>query len=225
MTEKQYVIPTQPGMGRGLVNHDERSKGYRAVELVDKTKPHTHTWRRPGAWDQGHTSQCVAYTGKGILNSQALSKLVPYRKRIGLDPAVLYTGAQELDEWPGEAYDGTSGLGLCRYLKRQGTINEYRWCFGLDDVLLTLSWLGPVGIGIQWREEMWETDLDGYIHAEGDTVGGHEVELTAIDTHEKRVTLTNSWGHGWGIDGKAHLSWDDLGKLLKEDGDAFIITA
>jgi hypothetical protein len=225
MADRQYVIPTVPGMGRGLVNHDPRSMTYPAVDLVDQTKPRTKGWRRGRAYDQGNTSQCVAFTGVGILNSTQLSLSAPYDVRSRIRPGELYDGARDRDEWPGRNYEGTSGLGLCRYLKETGRIQEYRWCFGLDQTLLALSWLGPVGIGVNWREDMWDTDLDGYIHASGDAVGGHEVELTAIDTRKKRVTLTNSWGPGWGVGGKAHLTWVDLDRLLRDDGDAFVITA
>jgi hypothetical protein len=223
MADRQYPIPTQPNMGRGLVNHDERSKLYRAVEAIDQTRPRTYTWVRGRAYDQGEVPWCVAYTGKGILNSTRLSANMPYRKRIRLQPADLYHGAQLRDQWAGEAYEGTSGLGLCRYLKELGLITEYRWCFGLEETLLALSWIGPVGIGVNWREDMWEPDLGGYVHASGDAVGGHEVELTAINHKERRVTITNSWGTGWGSNGRAFLSWDDLGKLLADDGDAFIL--
>jgi hypothetical protein len=223
MADRQYIVPTAPGMGRGLVNHDEASKQFRAVDLVDKTKPRTKAWRRGKPYDQGSTSQCVAYTGKGILNTQALSAAAPYRVRTRIDPADLYKGAQANDQWQGDAYDGTSGLGLCRHLKNVGLIRSYRWCFGLDQTLLVLAWVGPVGIGVNWREDMWDTDLDGYIRASGDAVGGHEVELTAVDVPKRRVTVTNSWGTGWGHGGKAFLSFDDLGRLLDDDGDAFII--
>jgi hypothetical protein len=225
MTERQYVIPTRPGMGRGLVNHDEQSKQYRAVDLIDQTKPHTRHWRRGRAYDQGATSQCVAYTGVGILNTAKLSAATPYEVRSRLVPEQLYRGAQANDQWPGDQYDGTSGLGLCRYLAITGQIHEYRWIFGIDDALLTLSWLGPLGIGVNWLSNMWETDSDGYIHVSGDPVGGHEVEVTGIDVRRQHVIITNSWGTGWGRNGKAFLSFDDLGKLLDADGDGFVITA
>lgn len=225
MSSRQYVIPTLPGMGRGLVNHDERSKAYRATVRVDTAKPRTRGWRRGAAYDQGRTSECVANTGKGILNTADMSAAVPWAVRSRYDRHAFYVGAQQHDQWDGEAYDGTSALGLCRYLAQIGIIGTYRWCFGLDDVLLTLSYVGPVGIGIGWREGMWEPDSDGLIHATGDVVGGHEVELTGVDVKARTVVLTNSWGVEWGRNGRACLSWDDLGMLLADDGDAVAITS
>jgi hypothetical protein len=223
MTARQYVIPTRPGMGRGLVNHDERSKGFRAVDLTDQTQPRTKSWSRGRAYDQGATSECVAYTGKGLLNTRPLSSLWPYRVRARYNPDTLYAGAQSHDEWPGEAYDGTSALGLCRYLTEQNIIKGYRWCFGVDEVVLTLSWVGPVGIGIQWTNDMFEPDADGYLHPSGSVAGGHEIELTGVDVKAQRVTITNSWGTAWGHNGRAYLAFADLAALLANDGDAVVL--
>lgn len=224
MTERQFIIPTQPNMGRGLVNHDERSKAFRAVDIIDQTKPRNRSWIRGRAYDQGNNPHCVAFTGKGILNTLKLSHGVDYdvRRRYSTDD--FYAGAQANDEWPGENYDGTSGLGLCRFLASRGIIREYRWCFGLEDVLRTLSWVGPVGLGIWWYESMFDPSPDGFVSPAGNRAGGHEIELTGVDVHRETVTLTNSWGVGWGMNGKAKLTWSDLDRLLSEQGDAFVIT-
>lgn len=227
MTDRQYEIPTGPGMGRSLVNHDDESKNFRAVDLLDDHRDQlvSRAWRRGHAYDQDDTPQCVAFTGKGILNTAALSANLPYRQRSRIDAADLYGGAQDNDQWIGRNYEGTSALGLCRYLQQKGLIREYRWCFGLDEVLRTLSWIGPVGIGVNWLEDMRDPDFGGYLHAAGDAIGGHEVELTAIDVHRRRVTVTNSWGEGWGQNGRAFLSFEDLGKILDDDGDAVVLVS
>lgn len=227
MTDRQLIIPTRPGMGRGLINHDEESKNFRATKLLtpQQDAPKDRTWRRIGALDQGDTPECVAYTGVGMMNTLPLSRLWPYAKRIKFSEDDWYNGARKNDEWRGENYQGTSGLGLCRYLKKIGIIKEYHWCFGLTDVLMTLSWVGPVGIGINWTNDMFNPDANGFIHPTGGDAGGHQIELTAINVHEGSVTVTNSWGKTWGDEGKAKMSWDDLGNRLDNQGDAFTITA
>lgn len=224
MTERLEQIPTQPGMGRSLIHHDERSKNYRAVSLLSSTqKPRDRVWRRGQAYDQGITSTCVAQTGKGILNTLPLSSKVDYDIRSEYSINEFYEGAQLNDEWPGEAYDGTSALGLCRYLTNQGYITEYRWCFGLQDVLLTLSHIGPVALGVWWYSGMFAPNPEGYIRPTGVREGGHEVELIGVDVSERAVIGMNSWGSGWGDRGRFKMTHSDLERLLNEQGDAVVI--
>lgn len=228
MAERLIHIPTQPGMGRSLIQHDERSKNFRSVDLlrgaVSTTKPRDRAWRRGAAYDQGLTTTCVPQTGKGIVNTLPLSSKVDYdiRREYSIDE--WYTGAQENDEWPGEAYDGTSGLGLCKYLLKKAIIKEHRWCFGLNDVLLTLSHIGPVGLGVWWYTDMFYPNDEGIITPTGSREGGHEVELVGLDISDKVVIGMNSWGGDWGpIKGRFKLRYDDLDQLLNEQGDAFVI--
>jgi hypothetical protein len=229
MTERHYLIPdnnpTNHGLGRH-VSHDEASKQFPARALLPAaaTQPRNRTWRRGRAYNQGSLPHCVAYTGKGILNTTNLSRHVPWYRRSRYNTTDFYNGAQAHDEWPGTNYDGTSGLGLCKHLTAVGLIKEYRWCFGLNDVLLTLSHLGPIGIGVNWYESMFRADMDHYVlNIAGNVAGGHEVELTGIHVDDRTVTITNSWGTGWGVNGRARLRWNDLDRLLAEHGDALII--
>lgn len=220
-------IPTLPGMGRSLIHHDPRSRAFRARALVPKaqSEPRTKTWRRGQAYDQGSSSTCVAQTGKGVLNSSPLSSAVSYDRRSAYDTWDFYRGAQQRDEWPGESptYEGTSGLGLCKYLTERGLIAEYRWCFGLQDTLLTLSHFGPVGIGVWWWNGMFDPDERGLIHPTGTKAGGHEVELIGVDVDREEVIGMNSWGETWGDRGRFRLSWFDLDMLLSDGGDAFVV--
>lgn len=215
-------MPEHRGLGR-RAEFDETSRNYPARALLGEPTLRTRTWRRGNAYDQGQTPQCVAYTGKGLLNTTPASAGVPYYTRTHYSVANFYDGAQRLDQWPGENYDGTSALGLGKYLLSRGLITEYRWCFGLDDVLATLSNVGPVGIGIKWRSTMWDTDANGYLDVSGTEVGGHEVEILGINVEQRYVTGCNSWGTGWGMAGRFRLRWDDLATLLHDDGDAVVL--
>lgn len=223
MTTRLLKIPTAPGMGRSIIEHDERSKSFRAVSLIDTTKPRTKTWRRGGPYDQGQTSECVPNTGKGLLNTTPFSAKVDYDIRHEYSVEEFYDGAREYDEWPGTDYNGTSALGLCKYFLARNIISEYRWCFGLQDVLLTLSHVGPVGIGVMWTQDMFRPDPEGIITPTGAEAGGHEVELIGVDVSERVVIGMNSWGANWGMHGRFKLRWDDLETLLNNQGDAVVL--
>lgn len=224
MTDRLIRIPTQLNMGRAFVHHDDRSKNFRAVHGLMPQTPRDRIWRRGQAYDQGYTFQCVAYTGKGILNSLPASSSVDYDTRRGYSTDEFYDGARENDEWPGSDYDGTSGLGLCRWLKANGYINEYRWCFGLNDVLLALSHVGPVGLGVWWYTSMFYPEKGGWLKVSGQQEGGHEVELIGLDLSERCVIGMNSWSAQWGDRGRFKLRFEDLDHLLNQQGDAFVIT-
>jgi hypothetical protein len=229
MSIQVKVIPTNPLLGRSLIEHDDRSRAYptRGVLTVPGVTRVNKTWRRGAAYDQGPTSSCVAQTFKGTLNTAPFSSQVSYSLRTRYDALDFYRGGQLSDEWPGEepTYSGTSANGVCKYLKSKSLISEYRWCFGLDDVLDTLVQHGPVGIGIWWYDSMFATDASGFISPTGSKAGGHEVELIGINVTGRYVTGMNSWGSLWGVNGRFKLTWNSLGSLLQDDGDATTVVS
>ncbi len=114
----------------------------------------------------------------------------------------------------------------------------YRWCFGGDDVLVTLGRRGVI-IGVPWLEGMFDTDPNGFIHATGRVAGGHCTYLRGVkvvwrdnvthyepkDVERELTTLLgrNSWGSDWGIKGDFKISLSDLDKLLAMDGEAAVL--
>lgn len=219
-------IDTKPGMGRALIEHDPRSRDFpvRGAVIPRAVTRRSKTWRRAhAAYDQGSSSTCVGQTFRGIINTGPNTAQIPLETRKKYTAAKIYQNAQKLDQWPGEepVYYGTSALGALKYLANEGIVKEYRWCFGLDDVLDTLSAYGPVGIGVWWWSGMMRTDSSGFIYPTGYREGGHEVELHGINISSKYVIGTNSWGRDWGINnGRFRIKWDDLEELLMDDGDA-----
>lgn len=219
-------------LGRSIITLDERSLQYpaRGVLFQEDLPPKTKTWRRPTAWDQALTSQCVIYTGKGQINTEPFRTAENYAKRKTFNYDYMYRLAQTIDEWPGEApvYEGTSVLAGQKALKIEGFIQEYRWCFGLSDVLKTLSYYGAVGIGVTWYNSMfYPVNEYGLLNVDVNSgiAGGHAVELHGLNISGKYVIGTNSWGTGWGNNGRFRIKWTDLDMLLKDYGEAYTIVS
>jgi C1A family cysteine protease len=107
-------------------------------------------------------------------------------------------------------------------------IRYYAWAFGLNDVLQTLMRKGPVILGINWYDSMYETSLDGLVTVGGPLVGGHCIMVNGyIPNHPsfgECVLWTNSWGREYGVNGRGYVKVSDLDRLLKEDGEACIPT-
>lgn len=135
----------------------------------------------------------------------------------------LYSLATELDQFTGTYPPddtGSSVLSAMKAAKEFLLIEEYRWCFGLEDVLRTLSYVGPVAIGVNWYAGFDKPTSKGLIKISGSVRGGHAVELLGIDVRKKIVWGINSWGKWWGKCGRFCISFADLDRLLKERGEA-----
>jgi len=139
----------------------------------------------------------------------------------------VYWEAQKIDEWDGGAYpgarpfmEGTSVLAGLKILKRLGWMEEYRWAFGLDDLILGVGYNGPAIVGTLWYNGMFTPDTAGQVKPTGRVVGGHCWVVDQVIPKHEMFGALNSWGKNWGKGGRFYISFADMDKLLKEDGEA-----
>lgn len=128
---------------------------------------------------------------------------------------------------------GSSILAGARYVKYKGWIPEYRWCFSPNDVVDSLCAYGPVLLGFQWFESMYETDSRGIVQSvSGPGVGGHAVLATGYISaddalrrgmgHTELIRFANSFGPGYGSNGTGYLRLLDLAFLMKQNGEGLV---
>ncbi len=161
-------------LGR-LPEFDEKSRNYRAVKLagIEDYPLRSYTWRCSQFLDQGREGSCTGH--------MAAHELIARPREVkGItqpDAVRLYRRARQLDEWPGEAYEGSSNLGVAKAARElyPEHVSGFWWCFGVQDVLTVLGYLSPVGLGIYWRRQMSRPDEKGFIRNEGVLDGGHSV--------------------------------------------------
>lgn len=174
--------------------------------------------------DQGSLGACTGFSVAQALNTDRHRRSDPWLTGEGaLD---IYSAATNIDPWPGDwPPDDTGSSVLCaaKSAVAQGHGTGYRWAFGLDQVLAALM-LQPVVVGTVWRGDMFRVEPAGFVHASGGVVGGHAYCLHGLNVRDRYVWILNSWGTGWGWGGRAKLSFDDLGGLLADDGEAVTIT-
>jgi hypothetical protein len=200
--------------------YDQRSLNYPIADRLGTEAIQSNVWTiLPKKLDQGSNGACVGF---GFSNAM-ICKPGKFLREVDNDFAHgIYQDAKRNDEWEGEDYDGTSVLAGAKVLKERGLIEEYRWAFGVDEVLSTLANVGPVVLGLNWYEGMFYPDESGYIRPTGDWAGGHCIVARGLSMKRERVMLKNSWGWGWGRWGGCFLTFDDLDKLLHDQGEACV---
>lgn len=204
-----------------LPEKDPKSRAFPIRTLVADVQPRSMSWAVPVVLDQGREGACVGFSWSHELAGRPVQV-----KNITNDTALaLYRQAQVLDDYPGEDYSGSSVLGGAKAVEQQGHLKEYRWAFGLDDLILALGYHGPAVLGIDWYGSMYEPtyrDGDYWINVEGEKVGGHAILANGVSIRRRAIKLHNSWGYDWGDRGEAWVSWDDMRRLLGDGGEACI---
>jgi hypothetical protein len=167
--------------------------------------------------DQGDYPHCVAYAWTHFrISAPVTSQAEAYTFGQLL---ALYQEAQRIDEWPGEAYDGTSVRAGAKVLQDRGVIGAYRWALNAAEARAFLLSRGPVVFGTNWYAGMDRPGVDGFVRLSGPIVGGHAYLVSGYSVARDAFRITNSWGPSWGQQGRAWLSFTDADALIRDDGE------
>jgi hypothetical protein len=198
---------------------DEQSRTFPIRALIPRgTVPRSYTWRCSVTLDQGSSSACTGFS----VAQEAAARPVVVPGITNLIGRALYERAKQLDQWPGEGYDGSSVLGAIKAGAEKGWYPEYRWAFSEKDLCLAVGFSGPAVLGINWYEGMSSPDATGLIKVTGRLQGGHAILCVGVNVKTKLYRLHNSWGPGWGKNGECFIAAADLARLLRERGEACI---
>lgn len=202
-----------------ICNHDERSKNFPILALIgEKAKPISKTWDCAIVLDQGKEGAC---TGFGTSHEGAAEPcIVP---NITNDTAKqLYYRARQLDDFPGEDYEGSTVLAAVKAACELGWYTEYRWAFSIKDLALAIGHQGPAILGTRWYEGMSSPNWRNIIKPTGSLLGGHCYCVIGYDAKNDLFLILNSWGPKWGKNGRCWIRGRDLAQLLRHDGEACI---
>ena len=241
--------PIEYGLGRRPAP-DERDRRFGANlvldPLLDQFFPRglpegTRHYRQGPVLDQGSTGTCVGHAWCGWAYGAPLMT-----KPAQIDsPFNLYRQMVAIDEWADNDHEatapdsglqsGTSVRAGVRVLQRQGRVKSYVWMTKVEQVRAWhLAGLGGVVLGTDWTHTMFYPDGDGVIRYQNRVVGGHAYKTTGwTDTLKVRFStlrtlraarILNSWGRGWGQNGRAWLPEDDLQRLIDAQGECCAAT-
>lgn len=180
---------------------------------VQPGKLKSKKWECPVRLDQGSQGACVGFGGAHHIACNPWPQMLT--KAIA---RFLYDGAQDNDEWPGNNYEGTSGNGLMRFLKKAGLIGTYYRVRTFDELCQLLSNTGPVSGGFPWKEGCFEPDRRGFIRYEGEMKGGHYVCINEVNYEQEYFGIVQSWGRDHGINGEVKVSFADMRQMIEDGG-------
>lgn len=201
------------GLGR-LPAADERDANFR-MAAPPRALPAYKYYSTGPILDQGPYPYCVGFAWRQWLASS------PLKTTTGPAPQTIYAEAQEVDEWPGNAYPGTSVRAGAKVLQARGHIANYLWAWDVPTIKTwILSGQGTVVVGTLWYEGMFDVDGDGFVHPMGPEAGGHAYLLAGYSSDRDAFRIVNSWGRSWGESGRAWISSIDMATLISRDGEA-----
>lgn len=222
--DKKDIGFSSKHLGRKYVK-DDRDKNFLIESLLTTAPSRAVTskyWDSNGWWgDQGNSPQCVGYAWAHWIDDGPITHNLPHPN---INPSLIYTEAQKVDEWIGENYDGTSVRGAAKYLKSQNKISAYYWAYDLNTLTNAVLNLGPVVVGTNWYYNMFFPDRNGLLKVSGYLAGGHAYVINGVDTVKKQFRIKNSWGKSWGQQGHAFISFNDMSRLIKMSGEICLAT-
>lgn len=176
--------------------------------------------------DQGDSNSCTGHALAQCLNTDPFVKCRQdyLSSRNAFD---FYSLATRLDAFKGSYPPddtGSSGLAACKAGVRRGYLRGYGHAFGFKGFCRVLQ-TQPVLVGTAWYSGMNAPDKAGFVVASGEYEGGHEYLALGIDYERKALTFLNSWGAGWGRNGRFFMSFDVFSGLLADRGDVVVPAA
>jgi hypothetical protein len=176
-------------------------------------------WQDPEAvLDQGNFGTCV---GNGC--AQWGNTLPIDDKFTEKDARAIYYEATVLDgspddpDSPGGGQQGATVRSGVKALKNRNRLSTYAFASSLDTALAFLQKSGPVIVGTDWMNDMFDP-VNGFVKPTGGVAGGHCYLLLGYDGSDV-LTFLNSWGANWGLKGYFKMHKADFESLFSNQGE------
>ena len=219
------IWTSDPRLDR-VPSYDQRSRAYpyAAAPRPSAAKRGSNQPARP-TLDQGSEGACVGFSIATAMNASPRRHDPP----LNADHALgIYKHAQQIDDWPGDSYSGTSVLAGLKVAKERGLISSYAWCFTIEEVVRGLDERGVL-FGIPIYRSMLDPLPGGLLEVDPSSgVAGYHA-IYGVDHRDapipgqskkkqEHAVLQNTWGR-WGgmwfkVPGHCFIKTEDLADHL-----------
>ncbi len=205
------------------VEFDDQSKRYRLapiLPLLAPPEPRSKIWPIRQFMNQGlpldvvgwDPSSCTGFSRAHACNAEPQIMDIDQRSAYA-----IYERARYLDEWPGEAYEGSSVLAAAKAGQELGYVGSYWWALTYEEFVSSIGWVGPGVVGSIWTQGMFDSDERGFIYPTGANVGGHAYCIGGISLELDAAIIYQSWGPVTNItDETVLLELSNLGMTLDQ---------
>jgi hypothetical protein len=164
--------------------------------------------------DQGQTPHCVGF------GSAQWGNTLPIDDHFtNADGDAIYYECKVIDGEP-NAEDGSDVRSAGKALRNRQRVAAYAFAASIDEACQWVLQHGPVIMGTDWTNDMFNPDAQGFVKPSGGVAGGHCYVLLGYDPDTAVLTFLNSWGSGWAENGRFHMHKADAVTLFKNKGEA-----
>jgi hypothetical protein len=171
-------------------------------------------WADAHQLDQGDTPHCVGFGGAQYHNAEPVPG-----SYTDDDGHKIYYECKVIDGEPKQE-DGSTVHSLAKALKNRKLLSTYVWAASTDDIKSWVLKNGPVVVGTDFYNDMFNPDSDGFVTPTGGIAGGHCYLVVGYYANGDYFVFQNSWGSSWGQNGYFKMKVSDFRKLLNADGEA-----
>jgi hypothetical protein len=174
----------------------------------------TPAWPLNIQLDQGQTGHCVGFGWSHWVDAEPVAGTYQ-----NADAHALYYECKVIDGEP-RAENGSTVRSGALALRQRGRLAAFAFAQSTSDINEWVDANGSVVVGTRWTSDMFNPDANGYIAPTGTVEGGHCYILLDHIDEEDAYLFQNSWGAGWGLNGRFKIKVGDFAGLLADDGEA-----